>query len=241
MILIGSSAIKHWFPDFPREPKDKDYIRQGEKEKSTQNVEYHTNLILENYHSDILSPDYLYTLKISHTIGWDINWDKHVYDIQFLKSKGCKVNKILLHNLYDYWNMVHERNRRSQLDMSAEDFFDNAVKCPYDHDYIHTLINPYPTFNKVLKDGAEVEVSEEKFNALSFEEKSDLVTEEIFVMAFERWSNLDYRKAYSKMLKKFIINHAPIWESVWILENFITLHRPKYNFIDAINKKLLLE
>jgi len=26
MILIGSSAIKHWYPDFKREPKDLDYI-----------------------------------------------------------------------------------------------------------------------------------------------------------------------------------------------------------------------
>ena len=26
MILIGSKAIKYWFPDFPRDPKDTDYI-----------------------------------------------------------------------------------------------------------------------------------------------------------------------------------------------------------------------
>ena len=26
MILIGSHAIKHHFPDFKREPKDKDFI-----------------------------------------------------------------------------------------------------------------------------------------------------------------------------------------------------------------------
>jgi hypothetical protein len=238
MILIGSSAIKHWFPDFPREPKDKDYIRQGEHEKSTQDVEYHTNLILANYHSNILSPDYLYTLKISHAIGWDINWEKHVYDIQFLKGKGCVVNKILLHNLYNYWNTVHEPNNRSKLSMSADDFFDNAVKCPYDHDYLHTLLNPYPTFNKVLKDGAEVDVCETKFNLLSFEEKCSLVTEEVMIMAYERWSSLDYRTAYSKMLKKFIINHAPIWEAVFILENFIHLHKPHFNYIKTINNGL---
>lgn len=26
MLLIGSKAIKHWYSDFPREPKDTDYI-----------------------------------------------------------------------------------------------------------------------------------------------------------------------------------------------------------------------
>lgn len=32
MILSGSRAIKHWYPDFPREPKDKDLIYSDKRE-----------------------------------------------------------------------------------------------------------------------------------------------------------------------------------------------------------------
>ncbi len=31
MILIGSQAIKHWYPDFPRIGKDWDYIKKKMK------------------------------------------------------------------------------------------------------------------------------------------------------------------------------------------------------------------
>lgn len=238
MILIGSKAIKHHFPDFPREPKDTDYIVKEIPEHREPNTEYLRNSVIESHHLDILDPDTLYTLKMSHVVGWDINWDKHMFDIQFLKKKGCVLNIDLFNELYSYWNTVHKPNKRSDLEMTAEDFFDNALKCEYDHDYIHTLLNSYPTFNKVLKDGAEVDVSEDKFNSLTFNEKCDLVKEEVYVMAWERFSDIDYRHAYSHMLKKFIINHAPLWESIFIAENYVTLHRPNFNYFKTIENEL---
>jgi hypothetical protein len=240
MILIGSRAIKHWFPDFKRDPKDWDYIIfEGEKVlKSNEiRIENLINPVFTGYEYPIILPNDLYTLKMSHMF-WDINWDKHMFDIQFLKDKGCKINIELFHKLYEFWNSYHSKNRRSDLVMNAEDFFDNALKCEYDHDFIHTLLNPYPTFNKVLKDGAEVEVDENKFHLLSYEEKCDLVYEEVMVMAWERWPKLDYRRAYSKMLKKFIINHAPIWEAIFIIENFKELHKPKFNYFKKIEDEL---
>lgn len=235
MILIGSRAIKHHFDDFPRDPKDTDYIVKEVPDVKEEQTEYLINTILENYQGDILDPDSLYTLKISH-IFWDIKWEKHMFDIQFLRKKGCKLKMDLFYQLYEFWNVYHSKNRRSDLKMSAEDFFNNALKCEYDHDYLHTLINPSPTYQKVLI--GEVEVSEEKFKLLSHQEKCDLVSEEVMVMAWERYSKLHYRVAYSKMLKKFIINHAPIWEAIFIIENFIELHKPKFNYFDKINQQL---
>lgn len=234
MILIGSRAIKEYFPDFPREPKDYDYIVKEQPEVRCINTEYLHNEVLQDYPLDVLDPDTMYTLKISHVVGWDINWDKHMFDIQFLKKKGCKLNHPLFNELYSYWNTVHSKNKRSDLEMTSEEFFDNAVKCEYDHDYIHTLLNPYPTFNKVLKDGAEVDVSEEKFNLLTFEEKCDLVREEVYVMAWERYKSMGHQHAYARMLKKFILNHAPIWEAVFIVENYVPLHKPLINFQKTI-------
>lgn len=235
MTLIGSAAIKHWFHDFKREPKDLDFIGSGVKVDSNIKVEILKNPVFDNYHHPIMLSDDLYTLKISHMF-WNINWDKHMFDIQFLRKKGCKLDKDLFMKLYDYWNEVHGKNKRSDLKMSAEDFFNNALKCEYYHDDLHTLLNPVPTYTKVLI--GEVEVGEEKFNTLSFEEKCDLVIEEVMVMAWERFSTMDYRIAYSKMLKKFIISHAPIWEAIFIIENFIELHKPKFNFFKKIENGL---
>jgi len=235
MILIGSSAIKYWYPDFPREPKDKDYAVEKEIKGSSRDIEYLVNPILFKYweyntgESNIAPPDMLYTLKMSHMF-WDINWSKHLYDIQWLKERECKVIEPLFYDLYDYWNKFHSKNKRSDLKMTSSEFFNNAVKCEFDHDWLHTLINPIPTFNKILVDGAEVEVSEEKFNNLSFEEKCDLVQEEIYVMAWERMPNRDYRFSYETMMKKFIISHAPLWEAIFILDNYKYLYKPKINF-----------
>lgn len=235
MILIGSSAIKHWFPDFPRDPKDIDYIGQKVAHSHIQRVEFHKNEVFKDYQYKVMHPNDLYTLKMSH-LFWNINWDKHMFDVQFLKSKRCVLEKRLFYELYDYWNTVHGKNKRSDLKMTATDFFDNAVKCEYKHDDLHLILNPVPTFTKVLI--GEVEVGEEKFNLLSFEEKCSLVTEEVMIMAWERYPELDYRIAYSKMLKKFIINHAPLWEAIFIIENYIVLHKPTFNFFKQIENGL---
>jgi len=244
MIIIGSTAIKYWFPDFPREPKDYDVILSlGENCSiiTDKKIEVLQNPVLlkycENYTHKYLKPNLLYTLKMPH-LFWDINWEKHEWDATWLRDKGCKLDYELFHKLYEYWNTVHGENRRSDLKMTSSEFFNNVVSCPYDHDWLHTLLKPNPTFNKVLKDGQEVEVDENKFNSLTKDEKESLVREEVEVMAFERMSNLDYRFAYSKMLKKFIISHAPLWEAIWILENYRMLCKPKHDFIKYLNKQI---
>lgn len=241
MIKIGSNIIYNSFPDFPRIPKDKDYITQDKFLKGTKDIEILYNPILYNYlinkygEIDECPLNELYTLKISHCVGWDINWEKHIFDIQFLKNKGCILIKDLFYDLYKFWNEHHGMNLRSDLDMTSDEFFTNSVKCKYDHDWLHTLIKPYPTFNKVLQDGEEVNIDINKFFNLDFEEKCDLVNEEIYVMAYERYSNLPYKEAFSKMLKKFVLNHAPLEEAIFIIENYKTLHKAKFDFIKHIN------
>jgi len=245
-IIIGSTAIKHHFPDFKRESKDLDYA-VGDvytQEVSDLKIEYLKNpVLLEHFKGNIpeyCPPNELYTLKMSH-LFWNINWEKHNFDQIFLQNKGCILIEDLFYKLYDYWNIYHGQNKRSDLKMTSEKFFDNALKCEYSHDYLHTLIKDPPTYTKVLKDGAEVEVCEEKFNKLSFEEKCDLVREEIYIMATERMFHKDYRINYSIMLKKFIISHAPLWEAKFILNNYVYLHKAPFDYITLINNKLQLQ
>lgn len=246
MILIGSKAIKYWFPDFPREPKDTDYVMfeyQNFNLFKSPGIEYLHNKIISDLYlgtgENIINPNHLTTLKASH-LCWDLDWDKHMFDLQFLLKKGCKIDWSLFWKLYNHWNKFHSKNKRSDLKMSKEDFFTNAIN--YDvaeHDELHKLINPVPIYTKVLKDGAEVELDELKFHNLSYEEKLDFIREECMVMAYERYKKLDYRVAYAKMLKKFIISHAPLFSLPFILENYLELiKKPKINYIKQINDGL---
>jgi hypothetical protein len=247
-VVIGSAAMAYHFDEYSRNPKDIDiavpneYIAKITREVYSEDsrcnkVEVLVNPIITREADDvILNPDLLLTLKMSH-IFWDIDWDKHMFDIQFLLSKGAKYNTELFYELYEYWNEHHGKNKRSDLKMSAADFFDNALK-EFDHDHLHTLINPTPTYLSMLAENAEVEIDEEKFKAASDEDKENLVREEISVMAFERFRKLGYKRANLRMLKKYIISHVPMFAAPFVIENYIKLLKPKYDFVKAIEEKL---
>lgn len=247
MIIIGSVAIRYWYPDFNRLPKDIDYAVISSKQyNSTRSTEYlenpilyksiHSYHIIENNDKLYLSPEGLLTLKMSH-LFWDINWNKHMFDVQFLLSKDLDIDKVLFYDLIDYWKEYLPKIRRSDLVMSREDFFSNAIN--YDsceHDILHTLINPTPMYTLLLK--GEVELDEDKFNQLSFEDKLEVVREEVYVMAYERYKHLNYMIAYKKMLDKFIRLHAPIYIAIFAIKNYIALLKPKLNYIKKIENGL---
>jgi hypothetical protein len=250
MIIIGSTAIKSYFPDFPREPKDLDYavkdldekvnarqILKDFEETHTQRVEFLENPIVCKYANEaVLRPDLMLTLKMSH-LFWDIDWDKHMFDVQFLLKQGAKYNKDMFEELYPYWNELHGQNKRSDLKMTKEDFFDNALK-EFDHDHLHTLLNPEPTYISMLADDAEVEIDEQKFMNSTQEAKENLVKEEVYVMAFERYRALGYRRANLRMLKKYIISHVPMFAAPFVIENYVKLLKPEYDFVKTIEEKL---
>jgi hypothetical protein len=232
-ILIGSSAIKHHFADFTRQPKDVDYMVL-EQTKRHGNTEYLVNPIFKGYPHSIIMPNDLCTLKASH-LFWNINWDKHMYDLQFLLKKGCKIDVELFWRLYDYWNAYHGKNKRSDLKMTKDDFFNNAINYDeHEHDSLHEVINKNPIYKLILKDGKEVELCENKYNNLTHDQKLDLIREEVMVMAYERYRALGYKIAYNRMLKKFIISHAPKFTLIFILENYIELTKCNINFIKTI-------
>jgi hypothetical protein len=246
-VIIGSTCLQYWFPEFKRKCKDLDIAIEGESFSDVSGdmkIEYLQNPIIATKfaHERFLNKDALYTLKISHVIGWDIFWQKNLNDILFLTEKGCKLDKELFLELYEYWNKVHSKNKRSDLTLTAEQFFDNAVQCEWDHDKAHEVLIGHsyfkgqkePTYKKVLKDGFEVDVDEDKFNLLSHEEKCNLVREEVYLMAAERWPKDKFWIAYDKMLKKFILNHAPIWEALFILLNYKDIYKPEFNFLEYL-------
>ena len=239
-IIIGSTALKYYFPDFPRTPKDLDYVVLDsslyEREKD---VEYLENPILLKYEKEgYISPNMLLTLKMSHMF-WDVNWDKHAFDIQFLLSKGCSFNPEILQEFIDYWKAVKPKVRRSDLKLSKEDFFTNSINDDvHQHDYLHTLLNPIPMYTRLLKEGSEVELDESKFHSMSHEDKLEVVREEVMIMAMERYKHLDYRSGYKIQLKTCIQKHFPTYIGIFAILNYKELHMPKYNYIETINTKL---
>lgn len=233
--------MRHHFPDFNREPKDIDYAVEDAKYfTSSREVEYLENPILFKYVKDnqeYIDPNMLLSLKMSH-LFFDINWAKHMWDVQFLLNKGCTYDIALIVELYNFWKDFHPRHRRSNLEVSKDEFFTNAIN--YDnneHDILHTYINPVPTYTKILADGKDVEISEDKFNLLTLEEQLDVVREEVYVMAYERYKNYHFMIANAKMLKKFIMQHAPMWMFPFVVKNYVSLNRANINFINLIEKQ----
>jgi hypothetical protein len=107
-----------------------------------------------------------------------------------------------------------------------------------EHDFLHTLLRSIPTYTTILEDGKEVEISERKFLSLTYEQKLDIVYEEVMVMAYERYKQFHFRKAHLRMLNKFIKQHAPLWMVPFAIQNYKTLIKPQFNFIQTIENGL---
>ena len=238
-LIIGSEAMRFWFPSFKREPKDLDIAVDKKGVERDGRKEYLYNPVIFDYtdpEQTYATPEQLLTLKMSH-ITWNINFKKHMFDIQYLLKKGVKYDKDMYEDLYQFWVEYKGRSRRSDLTMESKEFFNNALT-EFDHDHLHTLLKEVPSYTKILKDGAEVEPSEDKFNALTYEEKISVIEEEVMVMSYERFRDKQYKVGYNMMLEKFIIGHAPLWQIFFIVENFYTLMHPSFNHYKLFDSKL---
>lgn len=238
-ILIGSNALIKYVGAI-REPKDVDYAVDVEASSGIQGEEWLYNPVLfEMEDGEVISAENLLSLKVSH-LFFDINWDKHMYDVQQLLKAGHKWDDGKVEKLFTFFEGYLPKVRRSKLEMTKEDFFTNAVN--YDvceHDQLHEILTPTPAYKKILKDGCDVELDESRWWDLSFEEKCDVVFEETAVMAFERFKGDTYYKAdYQKMLKKCIIQHFPRYIALFAIENYVSLLQPKVNYKQQIKDGL---
>jgi len=232
-LIYGSQAIKHWFPDFKREPKDLDIITDDISfvNTSTKRVEYYyVTEFFDNFNNKdpkYLDLNYLYTFKISHA-AWDINWEKHMMDIEFLKSKGCKIDEKLFNILYKKWEIIHGK-KKVKMNVKNEDFFKENIKRRYDHEWLHEQFkfDERPMNEKIRKDLSSPICSEELWNNLSYPEQIKTALEEIFVLASERYIFVDkpmpYKTARIKTLKQMITSSTSGWFNKFLIINFDSL------------------
>lgn len=226
-LIFGSTALKHWFPDFERSPKDLDYL--SKEGKSTKEVEYHwadgfQYVFDNNKDSTYVDPDYLYTIKVSHA-AWDIRWDKTMNDIIFLKNKGCNLDPYLYKLLLDDWEKIHSGKKHIKVAGKPEDFFKPTVSRKMDHEDLHQIVKFFdkPMHEMIRKDKNNVKPSKKLWDVLSYENKLNCALEETYVFALERYLEYPPKIAFEKALKHLITKSTRGYFNLFMIENFETL------------------
>lgn len=243
-MIFGSTAIKHFYRDF-RDPKDLDVMTPDPlmtREEEHYWIPEYEDLIQASNNKKFLDPDLILTLKASHA-GWNIHWQKTMFDILFLKRKGLQINKPLYERLCKAWVKVHGKKSAPLKGKTADEFFDDHVKRKYVHDDIHKAVAYYdePLYFRILKSEDSVDCSEEKFAALSLEDQVRLAKEEIFVTALERWiipnPKFSAGRAYQASLKKFVTTMSSGWMTYFLIDNFGLLCHNTENYVEKFKQK----
>jgi hypothetical protein len=233
-VLIGSSAIKHYCEDF-RDPKDIDYFSTVPVKGAE--VFWHESLSQWDF-GDIATIDELYTIKVSHAF-WELHgtWNKHMYDVLYLQSKGAKFIPELYAILYPIWEERYGK-KKANLEAEPEEFFNPNVDRVYDHDSIHESVAYYekPLFERILRDGHKVAVDRHKFDSMPLEDRLRLVREEVYATALERKIiPQDYkansRAAYAYAMNKTVTSFSKGWFPLFIVLNYSELYKPDINYV----------
>lgn len=246
-ILIGSEALGKHIP-LKRDPKDVDYFSL--EPTSDKETFYHPNLRNYQWSSDIASLNELYTIKISH-IFWELpnnSWMKHAFDITVMQNNDASFIPELYEVLYPIWEERYGR-KQVNLNTTADLFFNSHVHREYEHDSIHESIAYYqePLFKRILKEGSEVAVSQQKFETLDLQDKYNLVREEIYATALERCIipnhyRIGIKQPYSWALRKTITSFSKGWFPLFIALNFENLRNPDVDYQEKhLNNKHLLK
>lgn len=247
-LIIGSTAARHWFDD-ARAPLDLDVLTPLEiHAPGVIDAQWHGAaefLISRNEDETFADPDILLTLKVSHA-HWDIKWEKTMYDIHFLQRHGCVLNMEVYHELFKVWTAIHGK-KRVNMNKSMDEFFQDAVKREYDHEYLHELVAFYdrPIHEVLRPDHGTAWCSEEKFNALTHEDQVRCVLEEIMATAIERSALKDgdvtskKRVAMSKAHKQLATSMTTGWFARFlILNRDELLFKKVHEWMPQVNKAL---
>lgn len=242
-ILIGSRAMQYWIPDrFSVKPTTDWDVISSEPIKGT---EQHDRSLLNNanfdhYTSDkhtvdfngtklhVMLPVGLAIIKRSHlwrTIGFNkhiMHWHRHM---KYWLWAGGKEAQVLLQERTAMTQAAYPQNGPNLM-LSKSEFFDDAVKKVYDHDYLHSLFANYerPLYMELQKEH-EIMCYEELWNNLTWDKKLLCVQEEVNVLATERFlvpSNFEQntKAAYLKALEKVCTTVTKGWFRDFAIDNY---------------------
>ena len=247
-MLIGSRALHEHVPTFSlRDGADWDIIGVGEH-----SLEHLNNReMVERYDDDgTCSLNGLAIIKRSH-LWRDWFWDKHItmYHKHIVPNlEGISFSHEDLEVLKRRTKLTHRTypQRSPSLNMTTDEFFDDAVIKKYDHDYLHELV-AYPSrplYERLKTQGNEDNVwcEQNLWNLLEY--KAECVYEEASVIALERFlipSGFKHspRLAYYKAVKKICTTLTSGWFRDYAIDNFPAIMRLyDENKLTTIGKKL---
>jgi hypothetical protein len=140
-------------------------------------------------------------------------------DIRFLQMKGCKLIPEFLIQLRSYWETVHGVQHRTDFEVKPGKFFDDRIKRKLNHDDLHKMLNPVPTYLKMIVN--DVNPSPDKFfTNLTEDERKEVLYEEAFVIAMERLGHLPTRAAYNTAQQNLVTRLHPVWLADYVIEHW---------------------
>lgn len=234
-VLIGSQALSCYIPDVT--PKDIDYFSEHPIEGAE--TFYHPDLEQWSW-GEVATLDELYTIKVSH-IFWELkngSWAKHFFHMVKMEKHGARFIPELYEILYPIWEERYGP-KKANLNQSADEFFSSTVDRVYEHDSLHDAVSDDPMFRKILKDGSDVAVDREKFEALSYDEKIQTVREELYATALERLIipsdyRFYYKMAYATSLKKMLTSYSKGWFALFVALNANTLRKCETDYVELL-------
>ncbi len=217
MHLFGSHLIKKYYSDF-REPKDIDWVTNDKSKMKQSSIGSEEYYYIPFSPDREMTPNEIYTVKFSHAI-YDIHWKKTMSDIRFLQIKGCKVIPEFLNQLREHWVIVYGEQKRTDFEVESGDFFDDRVKRKINHDELHEMLNSLPTYKKMIADGVTPDI--DKFLNLLEDDRKEVLFEESFVIAIERFSNNPDKMAYNNAQQALVTRLHPVWLADYVIENWL--------------------
>lgn len=189
--------------------------------------------------------DVLYTLKMSHRYKKNSpHFLKTMRDIKLMREMGGKIFDEEWYKLRQKETYVY---KHPALNVDKQSFFKDETFYKYDHDDIHEAIKLFdkPMYRSILKDGAKVDCSKEKFEQLNYLQKMACAIEEVMVLSLERGLipndfAVDARKMYNIAAMKVCTSVTSGWfrEFCWENYDFIILYFDCDNYVDRFKNAL---
>ncbi len=266
MILIGSQALALFEGKGVDDNKDYDIVCTKKEADELKNdgsirLDIHKFDFLNNHHIErrfdsghriiilghevkICSPRGLAAIKRSHL------WRDHAFD----KHITIFHKHLWRHHHQEDESFIEERSKLTKkafpqrvpsLMKSNDDFFDDAVKKIYDHDYLHELVayGNAPIYTKLKHDQSKAWCERDLWDKLSHEDKIHCVAEETYVISIERFmvrNNWKYpaKKAYFQALKKVCTTLTSGWFRAYAINHYpeivLSFDQAKYDKVKRI-------
>jgi hypothetical protein len=252
-LLIGSKAIECLYNDYRDTSKsDLDYAVLDEEGKKrliaisrSPNLEVHIIPPLFNEEVGTIPHSHiLLTLKVSHIYWSKKHFDKTIYDIEYLRSKGAIVNENLYKDLYRHWEKEFGKKTIS-LDKTNTEFFNDKLQRTMDHDDLHRMMayGPTPVYEGLKKDNSKALIDKELFFALPKAQQLACCREEIIVIALEKWiipsgGTENHISAWKNSYKHLVTTITKGWFARYLVDNSKDLRKPDYNYKKAFYDKI---